>query len=31
MDFLVQDKISTLQAENQALKFKASQSEQIRT
>ena len=28
MDFLVQDKISTLQAENQALKFKASQSEQ---
>lgn len=28
MDFLVQDKISTLQAENQALKLKASQSEQ---
>lgn len=28
LDFLVNDKISTLQAENQALKFKASQSEQ---
>ncbi len=28
MDFLVQDKISTLQSENQALKFKASQAEQ---
>ena len=28
LDFLTQDKISTLQAENQALKFKASQSEQ---
>ena len=28
LDFLTQDKISTLQAENQALKFKASQAEQ---
>ena len=28
LDFLTQDKISSLQAENQALKFKASQSEQ---
>ena len=28
LDFLVNDKISTLQAENQALKFKASQAEQ---
>jgi hypothetical protein len=28
LDFLVQDKISTLTAENQALKFKASQAEQ---
>ena len=28
LDFLTQDKISTLQAENQALKFRASQSEQ---
>ena len=28
LDFLTQDKISTLTAENQALKFKASQSEQ---
>lgn len=28
LDFLVQDKISTLQAENQGLKFKASQAEQ---
>lgn len=28
LDFLVNDKISTLQAENQSLKFKASQSEQ---
>lgn len=28
LDFLVNDKISTLQAENQSLKFKASQAEQ---
>ena len=28
LDFLVNDKISTLTAENQALKFKASQAEQ---
>ena len=28
LDFLTQDKIATLQAENQALKFKASQAEQ---
>lgn len=28
LDFLTNDKISTLTAENQALKFKASQSEQ---
>lgn len=28
LDFLVNDKLSTLQAENQALKFKASQAEQ---
>lgn len=28
LDFLVQDKLSTLQAENQTLKFKASQAEQ---
>lgn len=28
LDFLTQDKIATLTAENQALKFKASQSEQ---
>lgn len=28
LDFLTQDKISSLQAENQALKFKASQAEQ---
>ena len=28
MDFLVQDKIATLQAENQGLKFKASKAEQ---
>ena len=28
LDFLVQDKISTLQSENQALRFKASQAEQ---
>lgn len=28
LDFLVNDKISTLQAENQALKFRASQTEQ---
>jgi hypothetical protein len=28
LDFLTTDKIATLQAENQALKFKASQSEQ---
>lgn len=28
LDFLTQDKISTLTAENQALKFRASQSEQ---
>ena len=28
LDFLVQDKLSTLQSENQALKFAASQAEQ---